>query len=357
MQLASSRRLFSAAAALTLLGACAEDTPQSPGDGPRSAGTDQAVMIGAYDAGDQAHRRACGAAEYRQFDFWLGKWEVTENGAPAGTNIIRKALDGCAVLESYAVAGFVGRSLNSYDAATRRWHQHWVDHVGTVLSLFGGIQDGSMVLEGVRPLPSGNHTVDRVTWSELGQGEVKQFWVFSSDFGQTFPNVQFDGLYRRVASLTPDPEVPQEACKDPNFPVLDELDYTLGEWEVDVAGPHGPEGLRSRITKELSDCLIEERIDGENGYEAIAFTSVRRRLGIWERTFVDNRGTNAFLSGRTTDGRLMLTGTAPSKQGGALDVRVSFTRKSDDRFEQRWERTSDGGATWHRLLVVTYRRK
>jgi len=72
---------------------------------------------------------------------------------------------------------------------------------------------------------------------------------------------------------------------------------------------------------------------------------------------VDNRGTNAFLTGSTEDGRLVLTGTAPSRHGSALDVRVTSTRKGDDRFEQRWERTPDGGATWHRLLVATYRRK
>jgi hypothetical protein len=213
-----------------------------------------------------------------------------------------------------------------------------------------------MVLEGVRPLPSGNNTVDRVTWSKLGMGEVRQLWVFSTDFGQTFPNTQFDGFYTRVTDPVRDPEVPAEVCKDATLPVLDELDYTLGDWEVKVTGREDAR-FRSRVTKELSDCLIEERIEGENGYEAIVFSSVRRRLGIWERTLVDNRGANAFLSGSTADGRLVLTGTAPSRRGSALDVRVIFTRKSDERFEQRWERTPDGGATWHRLFVATYRRR
>ena len=356
MQLASSRCLFSAATAIVLLGACVQDTPQAPDGGARTAEPGLALETTAFDVGGQSGRRGCDAAEYRQFDFWLGKWDIVENEAPAGTNIIRKALDGCAVMESYAFQGFVGRSLNSYDAATRQWHQHWVDHVGTVLSLVGGIRNGSMVLEGVRPLPSGNNTVDRVTWSRLGPGAVRQLWVFSTDFGQTFPNVQFDGFYTRVASVTPDPEVPAETCKDASLPVLDELDYTLGEWEVKLAGPQDVT-FRSRIRKELSDCLLEERIEGENGYEAIGFSSVRRRLGVWERTLVDNRGTNAFLTGSTEDGRLVLTGTAPSRQGSALDVRVTSTRKSDDRFEQRWERTPDGGATWHRLFVATYRRK
>jgi hypothetical protein len=356
MPLSSTRRFLCAASAIALLGACADDTPQSPDGGGTRAARDPNLELAAFDVGAQSGRLGCDAAEHRQFDFWLGKWDVVENEAPAGTNIIRKALGGCAVLESYAFQGFVGRSLNSYDAATRRWHQHWVDHVGTVLSLFGGIRNGDMVLEGVRPLPSGNNTVDRVTWSKLGMGEVRQLWVFSTDFGQTFPNTQFDGFYTRVTDPVRDPEVPAEVCKDATLPVLDELDYTLGDWEVKVTGREDAR-FRSRVTKELSDCLIEERIEGENGYEAIVFSSVRRRLGIWERTLVDNRGANAFLSGSTADGRLVLTGTAPSRRGSALDVRVIFTRKSDERFEQRWERTPDGGATWHRLFVATYRRR
>ncbi len=355
MEVSSSLRALCASTALALLGACAEESPQSPG--AAATGEQPEVELQLYGAGDQSHRRACGASEYRQFDFWIGKWDVTEVGSPPGTNLIRKALDGCAVLESFASAGFVGRSINAYDAATRRWHQHWVDHVGTVLTLSGGIENGSMVLEGVRPLLGGASQVDRITWSRVGQGDVRQYWVYSTDGGATFPNVQFDGLYRRLGSLNPEPEVPQQACHDPTLPVLDELDYTLGEWKVEVAGALDATGLRSRITKELSDCLIEERIEGKDGYKAIVYSSVRRRLGIWERTFVDNRGANAILSGSSAGGQLILTGTAPSRHRRALDVRVTFTRKSDDRFVQRWERTPDGGATWNRLLVLTYRRK
>lgn len=356
MQLASLRHLSGAAFALAVLGACAGDTPQSPGTPSAQPSDDATVELAAYGGGDASHRRGCDAAEHRQFDFWLGKWTIVENGLDAGTNVIRRALDGCAVMESYAADGFVGRSINSYDPATRQWHQHWVDHVGTVLTLFGGIDNGGMVLQGSRPLPSGGRIVDRITWTPLAQRQVRQHWVFSTDDGATFPNTQFDGLYTRVPAVSSDPEVPQEGCKDPTLPVLNELDYTLGRWEVSVAGLEG-RTFRSRIRKELSGCLIEERIEGAGGYEATAFTSVRRRLGIWERTLVDNRGTNAFLTGSTTDGQLVLAGTAPSKRGKALDVRVTFTRKSDDRFVQRWERTSDGGTTWRRLLVVTYRRR
>lgn len=351
MQFASPGRLPWRGLALMLLAGCAEPTPQGPGtDAAPGEGAGEMTLFSADDAA--GHRGRCDDREYRQFDFWVGQWDVTSGGTPAGTNQISRALDGCAVLESYAAMGFIGRSLNSYDAATGQWHQHWVDHTGLVLDLFGGLQGGSMVLQGDRPTPAGS-VLDRITWTKLGPGQVRQFWQTSTDGGQSFPGVQFDGLYQRVGSITPDPETPQTGCQDPTAPALFEFDYTLGSWEVDADG----RDLRSRIAKDLSECLIEERIRGHDGYEAIVFTSVRRRLGIWTKTLVDNRGTNAFLTGGMTNGQMILTGTAPSRHGRGLDVRVTYTQKSPDRFEQRWEKTRDGGTTWDRLLVVKYRRR
>ncbi len=354
MRPASLRAALHGVGALLLLAACG-DAAQAPttAGGDTDAEPGMALFGG---SGDAAHRRrACDGRKYHQFDFWLGKWNITTQGTPAGTNILRKELDGCAVMESYAAQGFVGRSLNSYDAATNRWHQHWVDHVGTVLDLFGSFQGGSMVLQGVRPTPAGNNNVDRITWTPLSEG-VRQLWETSTDFGATFPGVQFDGLYERAATLVRDPEAPQQTCTDATLPALFQFDFTVGRWDVSVDGPFRPRKLRSRIAKDLSDCLIEERLSSHDGYEAIVFTSVRRRLGIWVKTLVDNEGTNVFLTGGLTDGKLVLQGTAPDGRGGAQDVRITYIQKTADKFEQRWEKSRNGGTSWERWLEVTYRR-
>ena len=45
---------------------------------------------------------ACSSPEYRQFDFWLGEWDVsTPQGAPAGTNRVERILEGCALQEHW----------------------------------------------------------------------------------------------------------------------------------------------------------------------------------------------------------------------------------------------------------------
>jgi hypothetical protein len=354
MRFPSRARLIHCGATLLLLTGCSEDQPQSPSD-EAGAPTLSSLGTSLYDAGAASSRfnGACARQAYRQFDFWVGKSEITDPmGNPAGTNIISKELDGCAVLENYEASGFVGRSLNSYDRATNHWHQHWVDHQGAILDLYGGFQNGAMVMQGIRPTPAGD-VLDRITWTPLSGGELRQLWETSTDGGQTFPGVIFDGIYHKRQSLVREPEIPQTFCTDQTLPALFQFDFTLGEWKAELVEPGRSPEVRSTIT---SGCLIEERIKGKNGYEAIVFTSVRRRLGIWVKTFVDNRGTNVFLKGGLTNGEMVLTGTMPDRHGSSKQVRVTWTEKTADRFVQRWETTDDGGATWKRLFKVRYTR-
>jgi hypothetical protein len=143
---------------------------------------------------------ACAAPEFRQFDFWLGAWTVTTpDGRRAGTNTIRLILNDCVLHEQWEGAdGSRGQSFNIYDAASRRWRQSWVADRGTALWLEGGLRDGRMVLTGRRPA-RGDSTVtlvDRITWSPLPGGDVRQLWETSRDGGATW-TVAFDGRYAR----------------------------------------------------------------------------------------------------------------------------------------------------------------
>ena len=53
---------------------------------------------------------------YRQFDYWLGTWDVRPNGAPSGTppatNVVTKIHNGCVILESWSAPGMTGQSFN-----------------------------------------------------------------------------------------------------------------------------------------------------------------------------------------------------------------------------------------------------
>ena len=140
---------------------------------------------------------SCAAPQHRQFDFWIGDWDVTENGKAAGVNRIERILDGCGLLESWSGAtGYRGNSLNFYDASRKRWHQTWTDTSGLALSLDGEFVGGDMVLAGARFDAERQLTIyDRITWTPRADGTVRQLWETSAD-GKTWSAI-FDGLYSR----------------------------------------------------------------------------------------------------------------------------------------------------------------
>jgi hypothetical protein len=140
----------------------------------------------------------CSAPEHRQFDFWIGEWDVHAGGKLAGTNRITRAFGGCVLHEQYDTPrGYAGASFNAYDAGRRRWHQTWVDNAGTLLQLDGGLVDGRMVLEGETVAADGARTRHRITWTPNADGSVRQRWEQTDTQGAW--TVAFDGLYTRRA--------------------------------------------------------------------------------------------------------------------------------------------------------------
>lgn len=140
----------------------------------------------------------CSTAHARAFDFWLGRWEVYDpKGEKAGDSRIEAVLGGCVVQEHWRGRGGVeGMSFNSTDAQGR-WMQHWVDNRGGRLTLAGGLQGASMVLQTLREagaLMGAAPELDRITWTPLPGGAVRQLWEQSADGGSTW-RVLFDGKY------------------------------------------------------------------------------------------------------------------------------------------------------------------
>ena len=140
-------------------------------------------------------RPDCSAPEHHQFDFWLGTWNVTVAGKPAGTNRIESVMNGCGILEHWTSArGGHGTSLNFYDRRTKLWSQAWIDEGGNALHLAGTFADGKMVLASAPRKTDAGVDVQRITWSKNADGTVRQVWESSTDGGKTWA-VAFDGIY------------------------------------------------------------------------------------------------------------------------------------------------------------------
>jgi hypothetical protein len=139
----------------------------------------------------------CDAAEYRQLDFWVGDWDVTSHGQPAGKNLVTREEDGCLVHEHWTGAsGDTGQSFNFYDRGDQKWHQVWVSNSGNVLDLAGTYVDGTLTYYGRNRRPDGRMLEHRLSFHANPDGSVRQLWQTSADGGATWKE-SFDGLYRK----------------------------------------------------------------------------------------------------------------------------------------------------------------
>ncbi|MBC7912250.1 MAG: hypothetical protein H7Y30_17215 [Pyrinomonadaceae bacterium] len=145
----------------------------------------------------QANATPCAArAVNRQFDFWVGEWNVeTPQGQRAGTSSVQLILGDCVVFENWTGAGGgTGKSFNFYNSNTGKWQQTWVDNVGGVVEFSGEFKDGAMRYAAEVVTQNGSKTLHRMTFFNLAPGRVRQLWEQSTDGGKTW-TAAFDGAY------------------------------------------------------------------------------------------------------------------------------------------------------------------
>lgn len=137
----------------------------------------------------------------REFDFWVGEWEVYANGQRAGTNVVEPILEGCALLENWTnVGGREGKSFNWVDRSTfrePRWRQLWVADQGNTLDYYHGrYADGAMRFHGHTFSPQGDSIPQKLTFHNVHPDTVRQVFEQSNDGGATWV-VTWEGLYVR----------------------------------------------------------------------------------------------------------------------------------------------------------------
>ena len=133
---------------------------------------------------------------FREFDFWIGEWDAKNTqGITVGSSSIQLILGQCIIFENWSTPVSSGKSFNIFNTIDNKWHQSWVNDKGTFTHYIGGIVDGKMVLIADTVI-AGKKTLAKMTFSNLPNGDVRQFGENSTDDGKTWATA-FDFVYSR----------------------------------------------------------------------------------------------------------------------------------------------------------------
>jgi len=161
------------------------------------------------DEFDSIARPCLHDARFREFDFWVGDWNVTPTNGPPPPSPSRNRItleeDGCIVQEHWTGAGgSTGQSFNLFDRSIGKWRQTWVDNGGGQHDYAGSLVKGNMVLEGTTPNPNGGlgRVPTRLTLFHISKDSVRQFSESTADSGKTW-TVNYDLLYVRRSPASP----------------------------------------------------------------------------------------------------------------------------------------------------------
>ena len=135
----------------------------------------------------------CSIPEQKQFDFWVGEWDLTWPGQKDGevghgTNAITRIMDGCVVQENFSGGDSMhlrGMSLSTFDAKSGRWKQTWIDNEGGYLDFVGEFKDGQMILQR-EAIRSGTKILQRMVWKNITANQLDWSWESSKDNGKSW---------------------------------------------------------------------------------------------------------------------------------------------------------------------------
>lgn len=135
-----------------------------------------------------AQTNPCLDPHQKEFDFWVGKWDLTWPGEKPGeiahgTNNIRRTLDGCVIHEDFSG----GDSIHMRGTSVS---------TGGYLDFVGDFSNGQMILqrEAVR---NGEKILQRMVWKNISANELDWSWESSADGGKTW-QVNWPIHYKRM---------------------------------------------------------------------------------------------------------------------------------------------------------------
>jgi hypothetical protein len=293
----------------------------------------------------------CRTAEYRQFDFWAGDWEVQDAAKNVlGQNLVTQEQNGCLLVEHWKDAAGMqtGTSFNYYDIRDKKWHQLYLDNsgnAGAFPAMAGELTNGRMVLL----TDEKDGPVSRWTWYAITPDKVRQMAEQTTDSGKTW-QVTWDSFY--VRKRTQEGSSIHPCQQDARYRAFD---FWVGEWEVRPTGQPDAKPQHSKIEQILGGCVIFESYSYDVGvYEGKSFNVFDLYTGLWHQTYVDSRGTRHEWDGEVRDNVMYYLGANLTGEGGRTWDRITYSKLPNGHVRHLSQRSKDGGRTWETYFDGDY---
>jgi tetratricopeptide (TPR) repeat protein len=129
-------------------------------------------------------------------------------------------------------------------------------------------------------------------------------------------------------------------------PAARAMDPWIGTWSV--ANPNGPGGS-SVVDRAFDGCVIIEHWTGQFGERGMSLTSYDTTTQRWLQHYVSDNATATDYAGTAKGSSVVFI--APGAR-----IRMTYDFLRDGRVEQRFDSSSDGGATWTLTSDLYYTR-
>jgi len=317
--------------------------------------------------------------ESRQFDFWIGEWDVLNRNRPAeegrwydtGTATARvyPVVAGCGLVEHWrgnAYGDFlVGFSLRAFNPQVGQWDLAllWPNSGEPRFGeLGGGFRHGRGEFYSQGLTAEGDTTITRFTFSDITPNAIRWQDGFSTDAGMLWNSGWIMEFTRREplyqGPLLNGPSVTTLRCPSPEYRGMD---FLIGEWagsvQADSAEAEGMVVL-SGVTPILEGCGVMERISAigqTSAWEVFRVRAYETDRDKWVEYRLDTRWPILQrLEADVPPAGAPWVFQTPGDQVMGGDLRVTMTRAVDGSVSWAEERYNAENSQWEASPLVAY---
>jgi hypothetical protein len=154
-----------------------------------------------------------------------------------------------------------------------------------------------------------------------------------------------------------------KSCLAPEFR---QLDFWLGDWDVDVHARSSPTSDQwgdarghQHVEAILGGCAIAEHFTADgppSPWAGASYSSWQPQLSQWRQTWVDDSGGYIALRGSFAHGEMTLYGEPRDNHGKQTQMRMVYSAITPTSLHWEWQFTDDNWTTFAPTIKIDYRR-